>query len=123
MNRRPWTAVLLLAVAITATGCGTERAADGGRLAGELAEARADRDRLAELVRQLSATSATLEAYTVNDRQGCLGSLKAVRRRIAAARARLRDGAADGGNAARQLDSAGRGLDVAIRGDCAPAVP
>jgi hypothetical protein len=123
MNRRPWTVVLLLAVAVAVTGCETERAPDSDRLAGELAEVKADRDHLAALVQQLSTTSATLEAYTINDRQGCLGTLKAVRQRIAAARARLGDGAANGGNAARQLDSAGRGLDAAIRGDCAPAVP
>jgi hypothetical protein len=123
MNRRPWTVVLLLAVAVAVTGCGTERASDRDRLAGELAEVKADRDHLAALVRQLSTTSATLEAYTVNDRQGCLATLKAVRRRIGAARARLGDGAAGGGNAAGQLDSAARGLDAAIRGSCAPAVP
>jgi hypothetical protein len=101
----------------------TGRAPDSDRLAGELAEVKADRDHLAALVQQLSTTSATLEAYTVNDRQGCLSTLRAVRQRIAAARARLEDGAADGGSAARQLDSAGSGLDAAIRGDCAPAVP
>lgn len=75
------------------------------------------------MVRQLSTTSATLEAYTVNDRQGCLGALKAVRRRIAAARAELRAGAAGAATAARHLDSAGRGLDDALDRDCAPATP
>ena len=36
----------------------------------ELAEVKADRDHLAGLVKQLATTSATLEAYTINDRQG-----------------------------------------------------
>ena len=123
MIRRPWTAVLLLAVAVAATGCGADPAPDSSRLAGELAVVKADRDHLAALVQPLSTTSATLEAYAVNDRQGCLGTLQAVRQQIAAARADLGAGDADGRDAALRLDSAGKGLDAALDGDCAPAVP
>jgi hypothetical protein len=49
---------------------------DTEQLAGELAEVKADRDHLAGLVEQLATTSATLEAYTINDRQGCLKTLR-----------------------------------------------
>jgi hypothetical protein len=81
-------------------------------------QVKADRDQLAALVRQLSTTSATLEAYTINDRKGCLDQLKTVRKRIIAARTDLATR-----NAARHLDSASKGLDDALGGDCAPATP
>jgi hypothetical protein len=119
MNRRPWMVAVLLAVAVAATGCGANPAPDTNQLAGELAEVKADRDHLAALVRQLSTTSATLEAYAIYDRQGCLDRLQTVRKRIVAARADLRAGKA----AAPHLDSASKGLDDALGGDCAPATP
>ena len=122
MKRRPWTAAVLLAVAVAAAGCGTDQEAGSDQLAGELADVKADRDHLAAMVAQLSTSSATLEAYAVNDRQGCLATLKAVRQRLAAARADLRAGNADGKTAA-QLASASRHLDDALDGDCAPAAP
>jgi hypothetical protein len=125
MTRRPWTVVVLLAVAVAvaASGCGAGQEAGGGEPAGELAAVKADRDHLAALVAQLSASSATLEAYAVNDRKGCLSALKAVRRRIVAARADLRAGDAEATAAAVRLDAAGGELDRALRGDCAPVAP
>jgi hypothetical protein len=125
MNRRPWTmAVLLVAVAVTTTtGCATKPEPDTNQLAGQLAAVKADRDHLAALVKQLATTSATLEAYAVNNRQGCLNTLKAVRRRIIDARASLGDGKVDGKQVARQLAAARRSLDDALDKDCAPAAP
>jgi hypothetical protein len=119
MNRRPWTGAVLLVAAIAVTGCGAGQASGTDQTAGELAEVKADRDQLAALIRQLSTTSATLEAYTINDRQGCLEQLKTVRKQIIAARANLRTRKA----AALHLDSASQGLDDALGGDCAPATP
>ena len=118
MHRRPWT-VLLLVVVVAVTGCGAGQAPGSDQTAEELAEVKADRDHLAVLVRQLSTTSATLGAYTINDREGCLDKLKTVRKRIIAARADL--GTRKG--AALHLDSASRGLDDALGRDCAPATP
>jgi hypothetical protein len=118
MNRRPWTLAVLLVVAVAVTGCGAHQAPGTDQPAGELAEVKADRDHLAALVRQLSTTSATLEAYTINDRKGCLDQLKTVRKRIIAARADLGTR-----KAALHLDSASKGLDDALGGDCAPATP
>jgi hypothetical protein len=119
MHRRPWTLAVLLVVVVAVTGCGAGQASGTDQTAGELAEVKADRDHLAALVRQLSTTSATLEAYTINDRKGCLDQLKTVRKRIIAARADLGTRKA----AALQLDSASKGLDDALGGDCAPATP
>ena len=119
MIRRPWTMPVLLAVVLAATGCAAKPESDTNQLAGQLAEVKADRDHLAALVRQLSTTSATLEAYTINDRKGCLDQLKTVRKRIIAARADLGTRKA----AALHLDSASQGLDDALGGDCAPATP
>jgi hypothetical protein len=124
MNRRPWTmAVLLVAVLLATTGCAPKKEPDTNQLAGQLAAVEADRDHLAALVKQLATTSATLEAYAINNRQGCLSSLKAVRRRIIDARASLGDGKVDGKQVALQLDSARRSLDDALDKDCAPAAP
>jgi hypothetical protein len=121
MNRRPWPVAILLAVAVA--GCGASRTADTEQHAGELEEVKADRDRLAALVKQLATTSATLEAYTINDRQGCLDTLSAVRQRVDNARAALKAGKVNGKDAASHLGVASEGLDDALDGDCAPATP
>ena len=123
MNRRQWMVMLLVAVVLATTGCAARTEPDPSQLAGQLASVKADRDQLAAMVKQLASTSATLEAYTVNNRQGCLDSLKAVRRRIIDARASLGAGKADSKQVARQLDSASRSLDDAMDKDCAPAAP
>jgi hypothetical protein len=125
MNRRLWPVAVLLAVAVTVgmVGCGGSPKPDTDQLAGELAEVKADRDRLAALVQQLATTSATLEAYTVNDRQGCLDALNTVRQRMDSARAALKAGKVQGKDAAVHLGSASSGLDDALGGDCAPATP
>ena len=75
MNRRPWPVVLLLVLAVA--GCGASPTANTEQRPGELEEIKADRDRLAALVQQLAATLATLEAYTINNRRGCLDRLRA----------------------------------------------
>jgi hypothetical protein len=85
MHRRLGPVAVLLAVAVA--GCGASQEPDTEQLATELAEVKADRDHLAALVKQLATTSATLEAYTINDRQGCLDTLNTVRRRLDNARA------------------------------------
>ena len=121
MNRRPWPVVLLLVLAVA--GCGASPTADTEQHDGELEEVKADRDRLAALVQQLAATSATLEAYTINNRQGCLDRLRAVRRRVDTARAALQAGKIDGNKAAFHLGVANKGLDTALGEDCAPATP
>ena len=77
----------------------------------------------AGLGKQLATTSATLEAYTINDRQGCLETLRTVRQRISNARAALKAGKAEGKNAAAHLDSASESLDDALGESCAPATP
>jgi len=119
MHRRPSTVAVLLVVAIAVTGCGAGQASGTDQTARELAEVKADRDHLAALVKQLSTTSATLEAYTINNRAGCLEQLKTVRKRILAARADLGTPKVT----ARHLDSASKGLNDALGGDCAPATP
>ena len=119
MDRRPWTVAVLLVVAVAVTGCGADQGPGSDQTAAQLAEVKADRDHLAALVRQLSTSSATLEAYTINDRKGCLDQLRTVRKRILAARADLGTPKAT----ARHLDSASKGLDHALAGDCAPATP
>jgi hypothetical protein len=121
MNRRPWPVVMLLLLAVA--GCGASPTADTDQRTGELEEVKADRDRLAALVKQLAATSATLEAYTINNRQGCLDRLRAVRRRVDNARAALKAGNIDGKEAASDLGVANKGLDRALGGDCAQAAP
>lgn len=119
MHRRPWTVVVLLVVAVAVTGCGDGQPPGTDQAEGELAQVKADRDHLATLVRQLSTTSATLEAYTINDRKGCLEQLKTVRKRIKAARADLGTPKA----AELHLASASQRLDDALDGACAPATP
>jgi hypothetical protein len=121
MNQRPWPVVMLLVLAVA--GCGASPTADTEQRGGELEEVKADRDRLAALVKQLAATSATLEAYTINNRQGCLDRLRALRQRVDNARAALQAGKIDGKEAASHLGVANKGLDRALGGDCAPAAP
>ena len=123
MSRRSWTMAVLLAMLVAITGCAAKTEADTDQLAGQLAAVKADRDRLATMVKQLATTSATLEAYTVNNRRGCLDRLKAVRRRIIDTRTGLRAGKVAGKQAALQLDAATRSLDHALDNDCAPASP
>jgi hypothetical protein len=124
MHRRPWPmAVLLLAASVAVAGCAKSPESDAEQLAGELAQVKADRDQLAALVRQLSATSATLEQYTVNDRQRCLDTLQAVRRRMLQARVALEAGKADTRSAASHLRAASDALGNALDDDCAPATP
>jgi uncharacterized protein YPO0396 len=125
MNRPPWPVATLLAmaVAVAVAGCGTEPQPDTDQLAGELAQLKAERDHLATLVRQLADTSATLESYTINDRQGCLDALSAVAEQIDDTRAALKTGRANAKSAASQLGSASNALDSALDKDCAPAEP
>jgi uncharacterized protein involved in exopolysaccharide biosynthesis len=123
MHRRPWPLAALLTVVIALGACGDDRKAGTEQLAGDLAQVKADRDQLAAQVKQLSDASATLEAYTVNDRQGCLRTLSTVRQRLHKARAALSAGKADSKDAAVHLGRAIQGLDDASRGKCAPATP
>jgi hypothetical protein len=123
MNRRPWMVAALVGVAMAAVGCAGDRGPQPEQLAEELSEVKADRDRLATLVRQLTTSGATLEAYTVNNRQGCLRTLRNVRQRLARTHAGLHAGEIDGSDASTQLGQAIRRLDDAATRDCAPAVP
>ena len=125
MNRQPWPVAIFLAMAmaVAIAGCGTEPQADADQLAGELAHVKADRDHLAALVKQLADTSATLENYTINDRQGCLDALRAVAEQIDTTRAALKTGKANAKSAASQLGSVSNALDGALDKDCAPAEP
>lgn len=61
--------------------------------------------------------------YTINNRQGCLDRLRAVRRRVDNTRAALQDGKIDENKAASHLGVANKGLDRALGEDCAPAAP
>jgi hypothetical protein len=123
LNRRPWPVAALLVVALAVAGCGTSPQSDTEQLARELAEVKADRDQLATLAKQMASQSATLEAYAVTDRQGCLDTLRAVRQRLDDAHTALKAGKADSKNAAVHLSSARRGLYHALAGDCAQATP
>ena len=125
MNRQPWPVAIFLAmvVAVAAAGCGTEPQPDADQLAGELAQVKADREHLAALVKQLADTSATLENYTINDRQGCLETVRAVAEQVDNTRAALKTGKANAKSAASQLGSASNALDSALDKDCAPAEP
>ena len=80
----------------------------------ELAEVKADRDHLAGLVKQLATTSATLEAYTINDRQGCLKTQRGVCQQINSACTAMQAGTAEAKNAAAHLSSASESLDHAL---------
>jgi len=121
MNRRPWPVAILLIMAVA--GCGPEPQLDTDQLAGELAQVKADRDRLAALVKQLADTSATLENYAINDRQGCLDTLRAVGEQLDNTRAALKNGKANAKSAASQLTSTSTALSDALDKDCAPAEP
>jgi uncharacterized phage infection (PIP) family protein YhgE len=121
MNRRPWPVAILFAMAVALAGCATEPQPGADQLAGELTQVKADRDHLAAMVKQLAATSATLENYTINDRQGCLDTLRAVVEQVDKTRAALKTGKADAKNAASQLSAASRALNNALDQDCAPA--
>ena len=123
MHRRPWPVAVLLAVAVAVGGCAHSPTSDTGQLDRELAEVKADRDHLAGLVKQLATTSATLEAYTINDRQGCLKTLRRVRQRINNARTALKVGKTEVKTAAAHLSSASESLDDALDENCAPATP
>jgi hypothetical protein len=123
MNRRPWPVAVLLAMAVAVAGCGTEPQPDTDQLAGELAQVKADRDHLAALVKQLADTSATLENYTINDRQGCLDTLRALGEQLHNTRAALKNGKANAKSAASQLTSTSTALNDALDKDCAPAEP
>ena len=123
MNQRPWPAAILLAMAMAVAGCATEPQPRADQLAGELAEVKADRDHLAALVKQLAATSATLENYTINDRQGCLDTLRAVGEQLDRAGGALKTGNINARNAASEVSSASSALDNALDKDCAPASP
>ena len=123
MHRRPWPVAVLVAVAVAVAGCARSPTSDTEQLDRELAEVKADRDHLAGLVKQLATTSATLEAYTINDRQGCLKTLRTVHQRINNARTALKAGKAEGKTAAAHLSSASESLDNALDENCAPATP
>jgi hypothetical protein len=123
LNRRPWPVAALLVVALAVAGCGTSPQSDTEQLARELAEVKADRDQLATLAKQMASQSATLEAYAVTDRQGCLATLRTVRQRLDDAHTALKAGKANGKNAAVHLSSARKGLYHALAGDCAQATP
>jgi hypothetical protein len=123
MNRRPWLAAALLGVALAVVGCGGEGGTQREQPAKELTDVKAERDQLATLVRQLTISGATLEAYTVNNRQGCLRTLRTVRQRLIRTRASLQAGKIDSDEATTQLEWAIRRLDDASTGDCAPATP
>jgi hypothetical protein len=113
MNRRLWLVAAVLAMIVA--GCGGGEAGTK-QLAGELAETKVDRDRLALEARRLGTAAATLEANTVVDRNRCLGTLDVVRQRMESARAALKAGK----DAAVDLDRATKRLDDALDGDCAP---
>ena len=95
MRRRPWPVAVLARHGRSRGWLRRQPTSDTEQLAGELAEVKADRDHLAGLVKQLATTPATLEAYTINDRQGCLKTLRTVRQRINYARTALKAGKAE----------------------------
>jgi hypothetical protein len=123
MNRRPWQVAILLTMAVAVSGCGAEPQPDADQLAGELAEVKTDRDHLAALVKQLAASSATLENYTINDRQGCLDTMRAVAEQLDRTGGALKAGNVNAKNAASEVSSASSTLDNAVDKDCAPATP
>jgi hypothetical protein len=123
MDRRPWLVAALLGMVMATAGCGSGRGPEGEQLVKELRDVKTERDQLATVVRQLTVAGATLEAYTVNNRQGCLRRLRTVRQRLARARASLHAGEITRNEAVTELGRAVRRLDGASAGDCAPAAP
>lgn len=122
MKRLPM--VVLIVVALVAVaGCGGKAEPGTDQLAADLAEVRAERDRLAVQVRQLSEAGASVEANAVKDRAGCHGTLSAVAQRMLNARDELNAGKIEGEGAKFDLDWALEGMADALDGDCAAASP
>lgn len=121
---KPAVIVALVAVALAVAGCASNQREPGtDQLAADLAEVKAERDRLAAQVRQLSEAGASVEANAVKDRAGCHGTLSAVAQRMLNARDELKAGKIEGEGAKFDLDWALEGMADALDGDCAAASP
>jgi hypothetical protein len=124
-SARPPTATMVLVLLVVLAGCGGEREAGTEQLAGELAEVKAERDRLAGQVQQLSSEVSDARSNAVVDLNGCHGTLSAVTQRMENARTALKAGKIEdqGGDfgAKGHLDWALEGMGDALNGDCAAA--
>lgn len=74
--------VFLVIVLVMLVGCGGDKEPGTEQLAAELAEVKAERDRLQAQVRELSAELATVKENAVVDILGCRGNLSAVVQRM-----------------------------------------
>jgi outer membrane murein-binding lipoprotein Lpp len=126
--KRTVVVALFVAVALSVAGCGGNQREPGTeQLAAELAEVKAESDRLAAQVQQSASAASAVEANAVVDPAGCHGTLTAVTQRMLNARDALRAGKIEdeGGNfgAKGHLDWALEGMSEALDGDCAAAAP
>jgi outer membrane murein-binding lipoprotein Lpp len=99
-------------------GCGNNEPGTD-QLAAQLAEAKADRDRLQAQVNTLANEVATLKENAVVNLNGCRGTLSAVVQRMINAGDDL--DAKKYEDARFNLDWAGEGINDAVEGDCASA--
>ena len=110
--------LLVALVLVMLAGCGSNEPGTD-QLAAELAEVKAERDRLQAQVRTLTNEVAALQENAVVDLADCRGTLNAVTARMVNAANDIDAKKYD--DARFNLDWAGEGIDDAVKGGCASA--
>jgi hypothetical protein len=109
---------LVVIVALVLVGCGGNEPGTE-QLAAELAEVKAERDRLQAQVTTLTAEVATLQENAVVDLNGCRGTLSAAVQQMNNSVGDIEAKRYE--DALLALDGAGESINYAVEGDCAQA--